>query len=85
MSTPWIMKAGVPQGSVLSPVLFIMYIDDTSQTVGVHLALFADDTCLYAAERKEENFSVDSTQWRSGPGAGTLRSMKTRRRRSTFS
>jgi hypothetical protein len=47
------MKAEVPQGSVLSPTLFNMYINDTPQTIGVHLALFADDTCLYATERKE--------------------------------
>jgi hypothetical protein len=30
-----------------------MYINDTPQTIGVHLALFSDDTCLYATERKE--------------------------------
>jgi hypothetical protein len=50
---PRIMKAGVPQGSVLSPTLFNMYINNTPQTIGVHLALFADDTCLYATECKE--------------------------------
>jgi hypothetical protein len=53
MSTPRIMKAGVPQGSVLSPTLFNMYVNYTSQAIGVHLAPFADDTCLYATERKE--------------------------------
>jgi hypothetical protein len=53
MSAPRIIKAGVPQGSVLSPTLFNMYVNDTPQAIGVHLALFADDTCLYAAERKE--------------------------------
>jgi hypothetical protein len=53
MSTPRIMKAGVPQGSVLSPTLFNMYINDTPQAIGVHLALFAEDTCLYTTERKE--------------------------------
>jgi hypothetical protein len=53
MSTPREMKAGVPQGSVLSPTLFNLYINHATQTCGVHLALFADDTCLYATDRKE--------------------------------
>jgi hypothetical protein len=46
MSTPRLTKAGVPQGSVLSPTLFNMYIlvNDTPQAIGVRLALFADDT-----------------------------------------
>jgi hypothetical protein len=30
-----------------------MYINDASQTPDVHLALFADDTCMYASDRKE--------------------------------
>jgi hypothetical protein len=53
MSTPRCMQAGVPQGSVLSPTLYNLYINDTPQTIGVNLALFADDTCLYATECKE--------------------------------
>jgi hypothetical protein len=47
------MQAGVPQGSVLSPTLFNMYINNTPKTIGVYLALFADDKCLYATECKE--------------------------------
>jgi hypothetical protein len=53
MSTPRIMQAGVPQDSLLSPALFNMYINDVHQKHGVHRALFADDTCLYATDRKE--------------------------------
>jgi hypothetical protein len=43
----------VPQGSVLSPTPYNLYINDTPQTSGVNLALFADDTCVYATGRKE--------------------------------
>jgi hypothetical protein len=53
MSTPRVMQAGVPQGSVLSPTSFYMYINDALQTHGFHLALFADDTCLYATDHRE--------------------------------
>jgi hypothetical protein len=30
-----------------------MYINDAPQTHGVYLALFADDTCLHAMDRKD--------------------------------
>jgi retron-type reverse transcriptase len=55
MSTPREMRAGVPQGSVLFPTLHNMYINDAPppQTTGVYVALFTDDTCLYATDRKE--------------------------------
>jgi retron-type reverse transcriptase len=52
MSSPREMQAGLPQGSVLSPTLFNLYINNALQT-HVHLALFADDTCLYSTDRKE--------------------------------
>jgi hypothetical protein len=54
MSTPRDMQAGVPQGSVLCPTLFDLYINDAPQTLGVQLALFADNTCLYATACKED-------------------------------
>jgi retron-type reverse transcriptase len=53
LSTPRDIQAGVPQGSVLSPILYSLYINDTPQTPGVYLGLFADDTCIYATDRKE--------------------------------
>jgi hypothetical protein len=53
MSTPRSMQAGEPQGSILSPTLYNLYINDTPQTPGMYLALFGDDTCLYSTDRKE--------------------------------
>jgi hypothetical protein len=53
LSTPRFMEAGVPQGSVLSPILYNLYINDTPQATNLHLALFEDDTCLYSTDRKE--------------------------------
>jgi hypothetical protein len=37
----------MPRGS------YSLYINDTPQTLGVYLALFADDTCLYSIDRGE--------------------------------
>jgi hypothetical protein len=47
------MQAGVPQGSVLSPTLYNLYINDPPLQTSVNLALFGDDTCPYATEHKE--------------------------------
>lgn len=45
------IKAGVPQGSVLGPVLYLLYTCDIPVLRDVTLATFADDTALIATEK----------------------------------
>ena len=62
------VASGVPQGSVLGPLLFSIFINDLPSVVSSHVRLFADDCIIYRKIKKNEDalaFQVDLNQLQS--------------------
>ena len=63
-TSSWLnVTAGVPQGSVLGPHLFLVYINDLPDEITSSCKIFADDTSLFS---KIENKSYSNFQLNKG-------------------
>ena len=55
------MRQGLPQSSVLSPLLFILFVNDLAESLpeDAAAAIFADDVTLMTTHRKKEQAESD--------------------------
>ena len=55
------VTSGVPQGSVLGPVLFLLYINDITNQIQSNIRLFADDSIVYREIRSPADHHILQT------------------------
>ena len=57
-STELPVSSGVPQGSVLGPILFLLYINDLPDNIQSNVRLFADDKAVYLTVQGQEDADI---------------------------
>lgn len=58
MSETLYVRHGIPQGSVIGPLLFIIYVNDFQNYMCDTCVLFADDTTIYSVDKNITNLEI---------------------------
>lgn len=61
-SRPFVASSGVPQGSNLGPLLFLLFVNDLTETVSCEKLLFADDLKIFSRIHSRDDCEVLQTQ-----------------------
>ena len=78
------IESGVPQGSVLGPLLFLIYINDLERNINSNMKFFADNTMLFSLVNDPATSSHDlnrDLEMVCGPTSGNWNLIPTQRSR----